>query len=83
MSKSPSIWRVIEVPIRDPRPECYGYLLAVYYENQSGRRILAGVFNKVAKAREWIKSKFPNPDFVLDLIYKQDNLSREVRGKLE
>ena len=79
MSKSPSIWRIVEVPIRDPRPGCYGFLLALYYENQSGRRILAGVFDKVDIARKWVSDKFPKPNYILDLIFKQDNLSKEIR----
>lgn len=82
-SKSPSIWKVVEVPIRDPRPECYGLLLAVCYENQSGRRTLAGVFEKANKAREWVHKNLPNTNYILDPVYKRDNLTKEVRRLVE
>jgi hypothetical protein len=83
LSKSPSIWRIVEEPIRDPRPGSNGFLVVLYYINQSGRRTLAGAFESVRDAKAWRKSTFGDAKEVLEPIYRQCNLSKALRVIME
>jgi len=82
LSRTPSIWRVVELPISDPRPGQDGFLVALYYINQSGRRTLASVFETVAEARTWVQEKLGGDKEILEPVYKDNNLTRSVRKYL-
>ena len=82
LSRTPSIWRVVELPISDPRPGQDGFLVALYYINQSGRRTLASVFETVAEARTWVQEKLGGVREVLEPVYMDSNLTRSVRKYL-